>query len=310
MTKTGDKAKGFDVYSYEVPEGYVNLIFSNEVGTQTSDLSFDAATPYFYENNWYASLAAVEAAGEPAKLTVYFVNDDDWTTVNAYVYADADPYPNYKAWPGEAMTSTGTQVNGKDVYSYTFPETYTIIIFNNGTDQTANLHYDASKTYYSKAQGQWYATPGDIPAVVVPAKFYITGTAVGGWASDAVKSTEDSYTITGLAADTEYQLKITIDGTWDTAKGYDELSEVAAGLSRGTGSDANNIKFTLATAGNVKVTYTESPAVFKLEGNFKTTPTAVDNIEAGEKAVKMVENGQLFIIKNGVRYNVLGAAVR
>ena len=34
--------------------------------------------------------------------------------------------------------------------------------------------------------------------------------------------------------------------------------------------------------------------------------TAVENISFGEKAVKMMENGQLVIIKNGVRYNALG----
>lgn len=34
---------------------------------------------------------------------------------------------------------------------------------------------------------------------------------------------------------------------------------------------------------------------------------AIDNIEAGAKAVKTFENGQLVIIKNGVKYNALGA---
>ena len=34
---------------------------------------------------------------------------------------------------------------------------------------------------------------------------------------------------------------------------------------------------------------------------------AIDNVEAAEKAVKFFENGQLVIIKNGVRYNALGA---
>ncbi len=34
---------------------------------------------------------------------------------------------------------------------------------------------------------------------------------------------------------------------------------------------------------------------------------AIDNIEAGEKTVKFFENGQLIILKNGVRYNALGA---
>ncbi len=35
-------------------------------------------------------------------------------------------------------------------------------------------------------------------------------------------------------------------------------------------------------------------------------PSALENVQA-EKAVKVIENGQLFIIKNGVRYNALGA---
>jgi hypothetical protein len=38
--------------------------------------------------------------------------------------------------------------------------------------------------------------------------------------------------------------------------------------------------------------------------------TGINNIEAGEKAVKMIENGQLIIIKNGVKFNAQGAAVR
>lgn len=39
-------------------------------------------------------------------------------------------------------------------------------------------------------------------------------------------------------------------------------------------------------------------------------PTAINNTEAAVKAVKVVRNGQLFIEKNGVVYNVLGSTVR
>ncbi len=38
-------------------------------------------------------------------------------------------------------------------------------------------------------------------------------------------------------------------------------------------------------------------------------PTAIDNTLVGEKAVKLMENGQIVIIKNGVRYNVLGTVI-
>lgn len=36
------------------------------------------------------------------------------------------------------------------------------------------------------------------------------------------------------------------------------------------------------------------------------SPTGIDNIEAG-KVVKVIENGQVVIIRDGVRYNAVGA---
>lgn len=39
-------------------------------------------------------------------------------------------------------------------------------------------------------------------------------------------------------------------------------------------------------------------------------PTDIDNTAAEQKAIKVIENGQLFIIKNGVRYDAQGAVVR
>ena len=40
------------------------------------------------------------------------------------------------------------------------------------------------------------------------------------------------------------------------------------------------------------------------------TPTAIDNTNVVEKAQKFIENGQLFIIKNGVKYNAQGAVIK
>lgn len=45
---------------------------------------------------------------------------------------------------------------------------------------------------------------------------------------------------------------------------------------------------------------------FKLGAIIPEAPVAIDNVAAA-KAYKVVENGQLIIIKNGVRYNALGA---
>ena len=42
----------------------------------------------------------------------------------------------------------------------------------------------------------------------------------------------------------------------------------------------------------------------------KNTLTAIDNADAAVKAIKTFENGQLVIIKNGVKYNATGAVIR
>lgn len=56
-------------------------------------------------------------------------------------------------------------------------------------------------------------------------------------------------------------------------------------------------------------------AIEDVDGNFWNllyveTLTGVDNVNADVKAVKRIENGMLFIEKNGVRYNVLGTVVK
>ena len=61
-------------------------------------------------------------------------------------------------------------------------------------------------------------------------------------------------------------MKVTVDGTWETAKGIADMTERAAGLIDMNG----NIGFCLKENGKVKVTYTGE--AFKLEGNFVETP--------------------------------------
>lgn len=43
---------------------------------------------------------------------------------------------------------------------------------------------------------------------------------------------------------------------------------------------------------------------------YSATESAVDNITIENKATKLIENGQLFIIRNGVKYNITGSVVR
>ena len=124
----------------------------------------------------------------------------------------------------------------------------------------------------------------EAPAPVEPAKYYITGdsalvvnmglTADKAWAPNAMKAEQDTMVLNLAAGD--YKLKVTVDGTWATGKGYSDLTAQAEGLS----DDAdNNIVFTLADAGAVTVVYTES--AFVLSGDFYVEPQPHPVLENG-----------------------------
>ena len=47
-----------------------------------------------------------------------------------------------------------------------------------------------------------------------------------------------------------------------------------------------------------------------ISGAIPTTPTGLENLDATVAPVKVVENGQLIIIRNGVKYNAAGAILK
>lgn len=54
--------------------------------------------------------------------------------------------------------------------------------------------------------------------------------------------------------------------------------------------------------------YSNKPQVYFITAE-EASGTAIDNTVVSEKAIKMFENGQLIIIKNGVKYNALGSVI-
>ena len=93
--------------------------------------------------------------------TIYFVDQEGWGSVNAYVWT-GDPY---KSWPGEAMTKiAGKTYKGKDVYEYTYPAKYSQVIFNGGGKQTGDLTISEGNFYYYDQK--WNASIAyDVPEV-------------------------------------------------------------------------------------------------------------------------------------------------
>ena len=104
---------------------------------------------------------------------------------------------------------------------------------------------------------------GETPDPQFDGKFYITGESlVGSWEPNALACENSEHTFTALAAG-DYMFKITVDGTWTTAKGFSDLASRPKGVTEG---DNNNICFTLAAAGNVTVKFNGSKIT--LEGTF------------------------------------------
>lgn len=91
----------------------------------------------------------------------------------------------------------------------------------------------------------------------------------------------------------------TIKSDWNWVDGlkrdYEGLKSISL-LPDGSGD--YTFTWTFAT-GKLEVTYPE-----------KGGATAISNTETEVKAQKVIENGQIFILKNGVKYNVLGASVK
>ena len=101
------------------------------------------------------------------EVTVYFVNESNWTTVKAYAWREArtdNPKIENAAWSGVAMTKTDTKSDGHDVYSYT-TSAYKNLIFNDGgSNQTGDLAIDPAKPYYYA--GDWHETLPGAPTAI------------------------------------------------------------------------------------------------------------------------------------------------
>lgn len=157
-------------------------------------------------------------------------------------------------------------------------------------------------------------TAGDF--YVVEADWYMPGTKLG-WNCDdktkftAVKGKENTFEL--LAAEFSGDFKVSY-GNWAVEFGQDADStkwevnkEYNLQLKGGNVQPVDNKAVFIDATITIVVDY-ENVAVKLL---IDATPSGVENTKAVKNAntVKIVENGQLYIIREGVRYNALGAVV-
>ena len=102
----------------------------------------------------------------PAKKTIYFSNNKNWSKVNIFFWGGSDS----TSWPGTAMEYVGENENGEKVYKFELDPSTPNIIFNNGSEQTVDINKDVedSKGFYlveKDSEGKWtvgtydYVTP-------------------------------------------------------------------------------------------------------------------------------------------------------
>lgn len=77
-------------------------------------------------------------------------------------------------------------------------------------------------------------------------------------------------------------------------------------------ADAANNDFTLGEGSPALTAGPDGSAIGdpRWVSSVEPEPTAIEHAKEGQKTIKMIENGQMVIMKNGVKYNVLGAFVK
>jgi hypothetical protein len=137
-----------------------NIIFNNNSGSQTNDLTFNANNPY-YSNSWKSSKSA-------GSNVIYLKPNSNWKQSNAWFAAYFfNNSTNKNSWAKmvdsngdgifEAIVPTGTWPN---VLFCRMNSGYNVLSWDaNGKDyvwnQTSDLTYSTSYNYYTVKEGTW-----------------------------------------------------------------------------------------------------------------------------------------------------------
>lgn len=150
-----------------------------------------------------------------------------------------------------------------------------------------------------------------------------SGLQVGGGSADSLRVELDHY----LKEGSTISLQLAVSSTGD--RGFtlraEDNSVVSTTALVGNWSDKTEVKVlsytvqesdTKLIGSNIFILQRSNTAllqavkIYNCGADVPNPPTAVDNTVDNAKAIKTIENGQLVIIKNGVKYNVLGAELR
>ena len=215
-----------------------------------------------------------------------------------------------------SLSADQYRMNGAGIYLYltafTAKETAVSV-------EAGGVNYDF-KVFYADGTGEIDDNPGEggdpHPGDLTPATFYgrdvrpVAGTDVTfNWSitrnADATLTFEISWSseITGVVP------QVNINDVYSTLPSQGQIARFTT-TETYTDGDTPAIFFLIAYPGNaarIDVTYTVGASNEKPGDN---PGQGVDNAFRPNKAHKVIENGMLYIIQNGVRYNALGAEIK
>ncbi len=252
-------------------------------------------------------------------FTIKVRNNLGWSKMNIYYWGDGVTSPT---WPGEEMTQDG------DWYVYTFTNAAPSIIINNGGSGDNSQTVDVVGITEDGCYQLGNETTGKRSLVAVdcegstpepePQEYYLIGYINGvdyGYADDIFnlgdyKFVGDPLQVKAIFTETSYVGVKTSDNAnlyWTAA--YIDATTSATGqaiLAQGNtekmGISAGEITFTLVE---------NEDGTLTLSFVTKSIATALENATATAMDVrKVVENGTLYIIRNGEKYSVVGTRVK
>ena len=143
-----------DVYGIVVPEGTEFIIFNNGDKIQTDDIPLQGANKLYSDGQWSDYEGKIPEKQEPTleyEGNIFFKNTSKWNKV--YVYYWSESNLQMIPWPGVEMNYLGD-----GVYGYTIPEDAEMVIFTDGSAQTADIPLEGFNKVY--VNGKW-VEPGN-----------------------------------------------------------------------------------------------------------------------------------------------------
>ena len=314
MKKEDRKVKEKDLYSYTFPAKYTKIIFNKKdnTETQTADMQWNAATPYYCNGFWYESEEAV-VLDATAK---YYITGDNalmgkWNPAAVKSANDSYTFSNLPAGTYRMkVTLEGTWEDGK-VKGYSDLTVKDPSFDTNGENDVIfklNEPGDVTVTYN--------ATTFTVTGKFAQREYYIAGTFTN-WAKEMVKMTEKdgNYAVTidiaDIAEDPQFKVVYVhgTDSVWYGLESYSAMtSDNCSNWAIGGGEAHIGIKPT--KAGKYSFYFNPDGLFLTVEMPSQGGGTALDNIRATEKAQKVIINGQLLILYNERMYNVQGQTVK